>query len=643
MTSMEAAFSSLPKELVTVTEFHDHTHRLKRLRSHNIVWIRKCVNMTIVVVPNQRCHQVVMSECVNTKVFVMDSAVIASRTVRMINCTKSSVILEDVDIRKVELYGNSECRVVVIGDEILMDETLVVTHEGNANIEVEVGDLKKDYSDDNPVSWDTVSVYKVPATPTRLITTLYPLQYIHSVPVECEEGAALLARIAKFTVPSLPGEVDWNVAPLREPSAILSALAAIESKPPKLSPDAIDAAYDEERVEYRQNIEEVRAAALKVAGRIRAAKHVIVFSGAGISTSANIPDFRGPKGLWTMRDKTGHTGGKGLDMASAVPTYSHYAITELARLGLVKYVITTNMDGLHCRSGLPRHLIEELHGCCYTEYCPGCSAHLVGGNEVDGPMDTHHTGNKCKWCGTKLMDTIVHFGETYRDPLEPLVAGFHARKADYTLVLGTSMAVQPAVTYPLKALNKSNGGMALINMQHTPADHLATERVYIETDIFMHELMAVLGKSDFDMQYDALPDWTKVHELQQRQLKSRMAGEHRQQTTSKATLCSAGFEQRLDDALKIALRYSKFSDFAPSYYVLFKKTWMKFDTKESGVLSYDQALLFAEEMVASGWGDWALSEIEKVKLRQQSSCPGGITLEAFAEASENKNFIPKAY
>ena len=71
-------------------------------------------------------------------------------------------------------------------------------------------------------------------------------------------------------------------------------------------------------------------------------------------------DFRGPQGVWTLRSKGQMAKAKNLTQAS--PTYSHYAITELAKRKLIKFIVTTNMDSLHLRTGLPKHFISEQHG-----------------------------------------------------------------------------------------------------------------------------------------------------------------------------------------------------------------------------------------------------------------------------------------
>lgn len=103
---------------------------------------------------------------------------------------------------------------------------------------------------------------------------------------------------------------------------------------------------------------------------LRASKYSVVYTGAGISTSAGIPDYRGPSGVWTLKAR-----GKEVaepDFGQLEPTSSHYAIRTLLAKKLVRHVVSQNIDGLHRRSGIPPHQISELHGNYCLETCSSC-------------------------------------------------------------------------------------------------------------------------------------------------------------------------------------------------------------------------------------------------------------------------------
>jgi mono-ADP-ribosyltransferase sirtuin 6 len=117
-------------------------------------------------------------------------------------------------------------------------------------------------------------------------------------------------------------------------------------------------------------------------------KHVVVYTGAGVSTSASLPDYvsfsislfflllfffsfldsssssfqRGPQGVWTLLATGGIRSKPSVQLGEAWPTYTHFALVELIRKGYVHYITSTNLDGLHRRSGVPAKNIAELHG-----------------------------------------------------------------------------------------------------------------------------------------------------------------------------------------------------------------------------------------------------------------------------------------
>ncbi|XP_021287889.1 NAD-dependent protein deacetylase SRT1 isoform X1 [Herrania umbratica] len=211
----------------------------------------------------------------------------------------------------------------------------------------------------------------------------------------------------------------------------------------------------------------------QLAKLIQKSRHLVVFTGAGISTSCGIPDFRGPKGIWTLQRE-----GKPLPEASlpfhrAMPSMTHMALVELEKAGILKFVISQNVDGLHLRSGIPREKLAELHGNSFMETCPSCSAEYLRDFEVE-TIGLKETSRRCsdEKCGAKLRDTVLDW-EDALPPKEMNLAEKHCRMGDVVLCLGTSLQITPACNLPLKSL-RGGGKIVIVNLQQTPKDKKAS-------------------------------------------------------------------------------------------------------------------------------------------------------------------------
>eukprot|EP01080_Neovahlkampfia_damariscottae_P003738 gene3738-6626_t len=235
---------------------------------------------------------------------------------------------------------------------------------------------------------------------------------------------------------------------------------------------------------------------------IKKSKHVVVYTGAGISTSAKIPDFRGPKGVWTLKDQ-GKTIENTVSVEQALPTYAHYALKELINKGFVKHIVSTNCDGLHRRSGINGDDLSELHGNLYKEDCIKCEKEHFRNYCVTSTVEepwTHLTGRHCEICKGMLRDTVVAFGEQLpKKELSKAIAT--SKQADLTIILGSSMRVSPACELPFYNSKCKN---VIVNLQITPYDKQSTIRSFSKTDEFLEQLMKELQLIEFDRSFDIL-------------------------------------------------------------------------------------------------------------------------------------------
>jgi NAD-dependent deacetylase len=211
---------------------------------------------------------------------------------------------------------------------------------------------------------------------------------------------------------------------------------------------------------------EIQAAAEAV---VRA-DYTIALTGAGMSVESGIPPFRGPGGLWTKYGEPPMNGFQVFmsdpkkaweerlsrrrdelyaPLQKAKPNPGHLALAELEALGVLRFLITQNIDDLHRQAG--HKALAEIHGNWKLIRCLDCVSRF-GPEEVS----LEALPPKCPRCGGLLKSDTVSFGEPIPVDVLNLCAAQSAR-ADLVIVAGTSATVYPAADFALEV--KQRGGV----------------------------------------------------------------------------------------------------------------------------------------------------------------------------------------
>ncbi len=218
------------------------------------------------------------------------------------------------------------------------------------------------------------------------------------------------------------------------------------------------------------------------------AKYAIALTGAGISTESGIPDFRGPSGVWTKNPEAERRAYQGYqrfvedpkqwweerltnpgllgDLGAVMPNVGHYALVELEQSGIIKCVITQNVDALHEKAGTERLL--EYHGSTAKLRCVSCGLRFRR-DEFDLPklLQENQLPPHCPTCRGIVKSDGVSFGE----PIPGDVAHQsleEAGKCDLMLICGTSAVVYPFANLPRVAAERKAVTIIEVNADPTP-------------------------------------------------------------------------------------------------------------------------------------------------------------------------------
>jgi NAD-dependent deacetylase len=222
------------------------------------------------------------------------------------------------------------------------------------------------------------------------------------------------------------------------------------------------------------------------------ASYAVAMTGAGISTPSGIPDFRSPdSGLWTKVDPFAVASLFAFRLhpqdfyewirpfarliVEAQPNPAHQALARLEAAGLIKAIITQNIDGLHQRAGSQR--VHEVHGHVREATCVRCYRTVPADSLIEKFVEDGQVP-RCT-CGGLLKPNVILFGEQL--PLQVLTAARKDTNAcDLMLVAGSSLEMEPAADLPLVALGH-DARLIIVNYQPTYLDDRAD--VVINDDV----------------------------------------------------------------------------------------------------------------------------------------------------------------
>jgi len=232
---------------------------------------------------------------------------------------------------------------------------------------------------------------------------------------------------------------------------------------------------------------------------LAAARYAVALTGAGVSTESGVPDFRGPSGIWTRDPEAERRAYRTYqlfltdpkryweerlsrpsllgDLSKAQPNPGHYALAKLERLGVLKCVLTQNVDGLHLKAGSVN--VIEYHGNAFKLRCPTCGArYWVEEYDIEGLRARGELPPRCRRCGSALKADVVHFNEPIPEDVR-LRSLQEVFRCDVALVCGTSAVVYPFAELPRIAWRRG-ATVIEVNLEPTPLTMEGVSTIFIQ-------------------------------------------------------------------------------------------------------------------------------------------------------------------
>ncbi|KAH9087470.1 hypothetical protein Ae201684P_000877 [Aphanomyces euteiches] len=183
--------------------------------------------------------------------------------------------------------------------------------------------------------------------------------------------------------------------------------------------------------------------AKRLAELIKGSKHLVAFTGAGISTSTGVPDYRGENGIRKKKARRDVAAPSIVpDLHTLVPSPTHMALYELYRLGYLKHLVSQNVDNLHRKSGIPQSLLTEVHGNATYARCDTCEKVYTDNFPIGGLCNSPSCPSAKKHVSARLQKRTRHGNGRLKrhvigfdQPMDDIDAAIdHCELADVALV-----------------------------------------------------------------------------------------------------------------------------------------------------------------------------------------------------------------
>lgn len=223
---------------------------------------------------------------------------------------------------------------------------------------------------------------------------------------------------------------------------------------------------------------------------LKHSKNTVVVTGAGISTEAGIPDFRGKNGIYRKLGENKVMNILNINFFQRHPEQFyefyrqyfmfppvqpgkvHFVLADMEKAGFIKSIVTQNIDNLHQKAGSKR--VIAIHGNADRFQCieKGCRS-IYDGLYASNCPDTVPT---CSKCGGMLKPDVVLFGEQIRQYLDAQDDILNAR---LLIVIGSSLTVYPLAGF-VKEFSTFTQDLIIINKGYTAMDHAAAVKIDVD-------------------------------------------------------------------------------------------------------------------------------------------------------------------